>query len=229
MVLYARASRVGALAGVERRDEALREIDAVLADTEAAFAGRTRVYALRLLAFAAIELESGAAERAVRHAGEGRSMLAGYQDADALSMGLAHATYGRALLAAGRGAAAVGPLAQAERILRPLLPADNEMFRVVVHDHAFALAHAGEIATAVALLAQVEPPTAALSARVALQARLDRAALFQRAGRAIEAAAEEREAGSIVRSGVAVPGVLRARLASGTDRASGTLQTAASE
>ncbi|GIL06117.1 MAG: hypothetical protein BroJett031_26370 [Betaproteobacteria bacterium] len=224
MVLYARTARVHALAGLGRIDEALRESDALLAATEAAFAGRTRVYALRLLAFAPILLEAGAVERALAFTEEGLAILSNYQERDALSLGLAYATRGRALLAARRDADALATLAEAQRILRGAA-ADNEMLRAVAHDHALALAYAGRVEAAVGQLAQTPAPSPAFSPQLALQARLDRATVFRSAGRAADAATCVREAEAIAQGNDFVPASLRQRLARAVRDGSGTLQT----
>jgi serine/threonine-protein kinase len=225
MVLYARMARVHALAGLGRLDEALRESDALLADTEAAFAGRTRVYALRLLAFAPILLEAGAVERALAFTEEGLAILSNYQEGDALSLGLAYAARGRALLAALRDAEAVAALAEAQRILRGALAADNEMLRAVAHDHALALAYAGRITAAVGLLAHTPAPSPAFSPQLALQAWLDRAVVFRLAARPADAASCVRAAEAIAKGNDFVPAALRQRLAWAVRAGSGALPT----
>lgn len=111
------------------------------------------------------------------------------------------------------------------RILRRALAADNEMLRAVAHDHALALAYVRRITAAVGLLAQTPAPSPAFSPQLALQAWLDRATVFQIAGRAADAATCMRAAEAIAQGNDFVSAALRQRLARAARAGSGTLQT----
>ena len=190
MVLFARMSRANALAAAARLDEAMRDYDGVLSDTERAFEGRTRDYGLRLSGAAPAFLQSGAISKALGMVDESVRIMSKYQTADSQVLADAQAVRGRVLLAARRGHEAADALtlglAGAERIF----DADHPWPRALRHDHALALAYTGRIDAALAELARAAPPSIDFDLGLALEAAVQRAAVLRLAGRAADALSE---------------------------------------
>ncbi|MDZ7654026.1 MAG: serine/threonine-protein kinase [Burkholderiaceae bacterium] len=197
MVLFARSARADALLASGRTDEAVTLMDAVLADTEAAFDGRARQYAQRLMASVPIYLQAGPPERVLAATAEALRIMGRFQGSDELELAKFSADRGHVLLATGRADEALAPLAQAESAMRGALGDGSALTTLVAHDLAWALAASGQPARAAEVLDRTPAPKSLPYPSMAVQSWAARAEVARLAGRTTDADAAWREAAAL--------------------------------
>jgi serine/threonine-protein kinase len=187
MVLNARHGRAGTLGRAGRLDEALREFEEVLVDTEHAFSGRTRAFGQRLAGAAPVFAHAGVLDRALSMADEAVQIMSRYQEPDSQDLANARVARGQVLLTARRGSRASDEFAHALGVLQPALAPDHGRIRSLQHDYALALAYGGHIGDAVAIAEVTDLPSSAMPREEVERAALHRARVFRLAGRPHEA------------------------------------------